>query len=556
MKLRSFFSVLLAGVLVLLSIGSIGLYWILNQSPLSLMKGGITTNPTATMFVSKQAPVMVSVLVNPDRLEALRQFATPLKERRQANVEINQLKKSLLANTGLNYQKDIQPWLGDEITLAITSLDFDHNQENGVQPGYLLAVTTKDAELTREFLQASFSQQAIAGTSDLIFEQYKGVNLISKRSLKSESKNKMFATAVVGDFVLFANQTKVLKEAINNVQASNLSLKNSPSYQKALKTILEPRIGIAFVNLPALSAWSSNQPIPETPDIEQMLTVALSLKPGGLAAQTALIGVAGEETQPPTLVEPVEALKYLPTQSILTIAGEDLNQLWTQIVTGLEPDSPLGQILNQSLISLQTPLGLDLPQDIFSWVKEEYALSLLSSPKSKKLDWVFVAQKDPLVNPDTAIEHLDSLAREQGLSVGNFPLQNTTITAWTKLGTAARKSLFSLDAQVKGAHTTVGEYEIFATSIESLSQAIKEEDGSLLDNKEFQINIASLPTENDGYLYINWNKGQSIFEDSLPLIRVIELAGQPLFNHLQSLTISSSGSDNGIRRATVFFNLN
>ena len=38
-------------------------------------------------------------------------------------------------------------------------------------------------------------------------------------------------------------------------------------------------------------------------------------------------------------------------------------------------------------------------------------------------------------------------------------------------------------------------------------------------------------------------------------VRVIELAGQPWFDRLRSLTLSSQGSENGIRRATVFFNL-
>ncbi|NET08834.1 MAG: DUF3352 domain-containing protein, partial [Symploca sp. SIO2B6] len=40
-----------------------------SQSPLNLLHGGVNTNPTAAMFVPKQAPIMFSMQVNPERLE-------------------------------------------------------------------------------------------------------------------------------------------------------------------------------------------------------------------------------------------------------------------------------------------------------------------------------------------------------------------------------------------------------------------------------------------------------------------------------------------------------
>ena len=157
MNRRSFFYSLAAGVVVLLLIGISGYYWIVSQSPLTLLRGGSQTTPTAAIFVSKQAPVMVSMLVNPDKLESLRQLVTSPLERRRSRSELEGLKTSLLADTGLDYRRDIQPWLGEEITLAVTSGDIDRNRSNGKQPGYLLALTTKDSTKSREFLQLLFS---------------------------------------------------------------------------------------------------------------------------------------------------------------------------------------------------------------------------------------------------------------------------------------------------------------------------------------------------------------------------------------------------------------
>lgn len=559
MKLRSFFLTLAAIVTVLLLVAVGSLSWILSQSPLSLLKqGGVTREPTAAVFVPRQAPVMVSLLVSPDRLEAFRQLAAFPGERRRSRQELKQVEKSLLANTGLDYQSEIRPWLGEEVTLAVTSLDFDRDPNNGVKPGYLLAVAAKDPELAREFLQLSFSRSAIAGTSDLIFEQYKGVNLIYKRSLTSASTNNFVASTVVGDFVLFANDIKVLRDAVNNVQVADLNLKHASAYAEALKTIVDPRIAIVYANLPAVSAWIANAPVPETPEVSQMLAMALSLQQRGLVAQTALIGVAGEDNQSPALTQPVGALAYVPANSMVTAAGTNLNRFWEQIETGLEANSPLQQVLVQGLDRIQEPLGINLPEDVFSWVSGEYSLALVPNPDDGEPDWVFIAERVPTTDIDGGIEGLDSLAQAQGYSVGNLPLLDTRVTAWTKLKTTSGRgtgALARLDAEVRGVHTQVGQYEIFTTSVEAMAQTLSGLENSLGNSEKFQQAIRALPTDNDGYFYFDWQASEPLIEQNFPLIRVVEFAGKPLFKNLRSLTLSSQGSNNGIRRATVFFNL-
>ncbi len=555
MKLRSFLFTLAAGAIALLLIAVITLSWILAQSPLNLLKGGVNTYPQAAMFVPKQAPALVSLLVNPEKLEALRQLAAPISKRRRSHKEWQELKTNLLAQTGLDYQQDIKPWLGDEVTLAITSLDFDRNKDNGIQPGYLLVAQTKDTEQAKEFLQVAYSQREIASNRELKFENYKGVNLTYPNSLTTKPNSGIWASAVVGDFVLFANHPQILREAINNAQAVDLNLSHASYYQEACQTIVEPRIGLAFVNLPAASAWAAKAPMPENPTLEQILTVTLSANLEGLVAQTALIGVKGTPEQTPVLSSPVGALAYVPATSILTAAGVDLEGFWQEIVTGLPTNSPLAQFINRAIASLQEPLGIDLPQDIFSWVRGEYALSLLSNPDKKQLDWLFIAEKTPATEVELALANLDNLAKERGLSVGNFSVDDTQITAWTKLKTATRQDLVSLNAEVKGAHTDTSKYVILASSVEAIAQALALDGNSLLHSKDFERAVASLPLPNNGYFYIDWQEGKSAFEKNIPLLRVIELSAQSLFSHLRSLTLTSQGSANGIRRATVFLNL-
>ena len=552
MKPRTFFLTLAIIVTVLLSIAGGGLYWVLSTSPLTLLKGGIMGEPTAAAFIPKQSPIMVSLLVNPNRLEAFSQLIASPAKRKRSHQELEELEQSLLAKTGLNYQKEVKPWLGEEITLAVTSLDYDHSTQNGIQPGYLLVVQTKDPELSKEFLQLSYSESAIAGNYDLVFDTYQGANITYKRSLQPIPNSNLFASTVVGNYVLFANHPKVLREALSSVQAPDLNLYNAIAYQDALQTIEEPRIGIFYANFPELSAWLSHLAVPEKPDITQTLTVALSLKSEGLVAKTALIGVKEQENPLLLLSQPVGTLDYIPSNALLTAAGSNLNQFWQQVETGLDTNSPLQQLIYRTIESVQTPWNLELSQDIFSWVKGDYSLALINSGKP---EWVFVTESLDPTETENALIHLDELAKNQGYSVDKLIVADQSVTAWTKLKTSAKNKITRLEAEVKGAHLQMGNYAILTTSLEAMSQVLSASQDPLVSSTKFQQAISALPTENNGYFYLDWNNSQPLLEQQFPLIRVLELTVKPLFKNLRSLTITSEGNVNGIRRATAFLNL-
>jgi hypothetical protein len=616
MKLRSFLSGLLAIVVVLLLIGAGGLYWITASSPLKLLTAGAGEPPKAAIFVPRQAPAMVSLLVNPDDLKAFRQVIAHPGQRRQARAEFTQFQRSLLANTGLEYERDVQSWLGDEVTLAVTTLDIDRDLTNGKQPGYLLAIATQDPEQSREFLQVFWQKRAIAGT-DLTFEQYKGVKLIYNEVPVAEAENRLrrersaergqkagarnqraeevtlspnpflptpsLASAVVGDqFVLFANDVKVLRDAITNVQAAELNLDSAKFYQQALKTLTQPRIGLTFVNLPGVAGWLETESItPAKVEQErakiagaksaQTLVMTWQLAKQGLIAETATVG-NGTTAIAPTLSKPVAALNYIPATSPLAAAGTNLNQLWTELDTTLTHYSTVAQLVNQSLQDLEKQRKINLPKDIFSWVTGEYALARVSAPSaesgnrqptSKKRqkadsfpaeDWVFVAERGVGESAKAAIAHLDEVAKQQGYSVGAVPIGEQTVLAWTKL-TPKNWAAKTLEAEVQGVHTTVGQYEIFASSLAAMEQALTVADASLVNGDRFQTAIAPFQRPNNGYLYLDWSASRPILEQRLPFLKVIELAGSPLFNHLQSLSLSSYGRQDGVQRSSIFIQL-
>jgi Protein of unknown function (DUF3352) len=516
-----------------------------------ITKGGVKNNPQGIVFIPKQSPLMVSLLINPDKLGIITNLLPSNGEQKRVLKAIEQFRTKLLSQAQVDSVEDLRDWLGDEITLAVTSLDYDQNIDNGVKPGYLLVAKNKSPELAKEFLQTYYGKQAVSNTAELIFEKYKGVNLVYQRSTIADTEIKQVAAAVVADFVLFANDLQVLKEAINNAQAVDLNLAHDSTYQKAIASLTEKKVSVAYVNLPTTSAWITNQGEMTTPYLNESLALSLALNPQGLLIHSALFGVSEEENQSPSLAKPPQTLGYIPDDSILSIGGVNLQGFWQQIKAELGNNNPLPQLIYQGIHPLEESLQVNFAEDIFSQVTGEYGLSLSIDEITKQLNWLFVTEKQA----ELLTNKLDNLANDRGLSVGKLPLQNNTITAWTELVTTSENNFSRLEANVKGVHTEKDSYEILTNSVNVLNNALSNPEKNLLQSKDFQSIIEELPTNNDGYLYLKWQPLEPYLIKQFPVIKFVELGFKPLFDNLQSLTLTSEGVENGVRRGTIFFNL-
>ncbi|MBW4456267.1 MAG: DUF3352 domain-containing protein [Nostoc indistinguendum CM1-VF10] len=546
----SFIGFIVAGAIALLVIAIASFYWFFAKSPANITAS--TGQPNAAIFVSRLSPAMVSLLTNPDRLQAL-----------EREGELSQLKTSLFAKSGIDYKEDVQPWLGDEITLAITTLDIDRDRENGQQPGYLLAVATKQPQKSREFVELLFSKRALGG-ANLTVEQYKGVKLIYDNS---QPERDLLAGAVVGEgFVLFANDPKVLRDAINNVQAPDLNLTSSPEYQKAIKESPKDGLAVAFLNLPVVAKWQGLELPEQTYDSE---IISLALNPKGLLAETSFLTSSEIVSPSSPLSKPVGALQYVPASAGLAISGSnlsnlgnsDLAKLWKQAtatIYGSEKD--VVSRLAKPLADVQKRWGINLPEDIFSWVQGEYAVALLPEKEQTTPHWIFVVEKSESV--EQGVARLDAIASSNGLSINPLTLSKQKISAWTELTTATKKSdikegaSFSIETKVRGLHTTLGNYEIFTSDLETMDEIITGKDDSLIDNPNFQDSIAAIPLPNQGYIYLDWAKSQNLLERQVPILKLVEVLGKPFFDNLRSLTVSSYGTDTRSLKGGVFFQLN
>ena len=548
------------------------------SNPLVVLDDLGQISPEATMFVPKQAPVMASLLVNPDDLEAFVQQTSVSKNQRGISRQLKQLKENLLAPTDINYSTDIQPWLGNEITFAMTATDIDRDLSNGSQPGYLVAIATQDPDRSREFLEHFWENTPLMGGHELVLEDYAGVQLIYSNAFETDDLIPLsggiqplsgdWASAMVGDrFVLFANHPKVLRESINTVQAANLNLNDYPPYQEAIAPIETNQIGLTFVNLPQLLAWLSDRPVSppeeldetleiETPELYEHLAISLQAKKQGLVAQVAGNLINPSDSTEVSTQPTIDALKYIPASVEILSAGSDLQQFWTTVEPTLSEDGIISALFTPPLAKLQNAANLNFSEDIFSWVKGDYALGVIGA-NTNKPDWIFVVEQGE--DTEAGIAHLDAIARAQDLTAGSVTFEERSFSAWTKLTAAKLENdggTLALKAKVEGLHTTVDNYEIFASSIATLQAGLKAANSeSILQQESFSQAIAALSSPNYGYLYLNWPKSQNLLEREFPILQLLEIAGSPIFDNLGSIIFSGYEAESGYQRGKIFLNL-
>lgn len=206
MKARSFLSAVAAGLTALLLL-AIGLIWGMDlRSPLHLAEQPLTL-PRASLFVPREADFSLHWLADPDRLPAYAQSVAPAADRRGARDAVRQWRDGAFALAGLDYEVELASWLGPELSLTVVSA--------GSEPGWVLALTSRDKDGARRFLQRFWQTRSLAGT-DLQISSYRGVGLISGRGALVGRNPQPLATALIDDnLLLLASGRGVLEQALD-----------------------------------------------------------------------------------------------------------------------------------------------------------------------------------------------------------------------------------------------------------------------------------------------------------------------------------------------------
>ncbi len=524
MKIKPVFvGIAVVGILLLvLSLSAVSK--VLGANPREVL-AGVKTQPLAVKFLPQRSPLFLSFLVNPEKLGLFTQLAAQPSDRGDVRHELANLKQQLRQNWLLDYDRDIQPWLDQEITLAVTDVDLDAQPANGLQTGYLLAFAVKDADLAKTSMDAFWQRLAVNG-SDLGFEQYQGISILSTSFVEDKPA---IAGTTLDQFVLFANDTRVLHKAIDAIQKPELSLASLPNYRDRLAQLSTGKntgkVSVAYANLAEFGE--------ELP--KESLLMGLSFDKSGIKVKTALTLATASDKRETAADLPATKLKTakkssknianaIPSGSSVII-GNNLSQTlqWLQ-------DTLISE-WKQALIKSIAPIPLD--GNAFAWAQQDYAIALF--PKSSSApDWLVVAKVEDANGAKEALSSLDDIARNK-LTVGEISLKSQPVTIWTKLSASDN---FAVSGNVAAAHAQTKDYVYLSNSLPTLESALTlKNNDSIAASKNFKTILTKLPSDRFTYGYLDKGRDLSWFQKSTLKLKFISEISENMSNSLLGQTL-------------------
>lgn len=421
--------------------------------------------PTGVEIVPQDAAMTLSFSTDKGQWQQLRRFGTP-ESQTTFDKNLANLRDRLLTSNGLNYQRDIQPWVGSQITTALLLPPASNGktQDQKIQPydpqalaagKQAMVMVLPIADQTKA--QQLFTTPKTAATQDWVDRDYKGTKI---REVHGKTEPAYAAAVVENRFVVVANDTKAVERVIDTAKGKP-SVAQTPGYSQALShiTSTNPFMQL-YVNLPATTALAANntsQPIPPqtlTPlKSNQGLAAAATLQTEGIRLQAVSWLAPNSKTRFKVSNNAERMPLLLPADTLLAASGGNLKQLWQNYTQ--QPNEALPGFFNPDTLrqGLTNLTGLNLDQDLIPWMAGEYALGVVStagtSGTGTKAGIMLLVQASDRKAADQTFKRLDELMKTRyRFQVSETQVAGKPVVSWVSPFTALTVTHGWLDGNV------------------------------------------------------------------------------------------------------------
>lgn len=386
------------GTAVALMAGGATAWWLLQRTPISELPVGADVLPqhTAASF---------SFTSDAGQWRRLRQYGTAAS---QASFDrsLATWRDRLLVQSGFDYQRDVQPWVGEEITVAFlnppdaeangsaspsangkdvlpyrppTGADFDRSA--------VMILPIADAEKAQRLM----TTPKVKSDQEWADREYKGVKI---REVHGQTQLDYAVALVDSRFLVASGDVQSIEQVIDAFK-SKATVAQNADYGRAFSQLREevnnPFMRL-YVNVPAATEFASNnanQPIP--PQLlslmqnNQGLASAMTLESDGIRWRGATWIAANSRIRLKADNQAERMPVLLPAESVLMASGDNLKEFWqnySQPDQGESAQASEGRLFSASSIqqNFRNLTGLDWDKDMIAWAGGEFAVSLLSAP--------------------------------------------------------------------------------------------------------------------------------------------------------------------------------
>lgn len=464
------------------------------------------TLPAGANAIPADALMVVALSSDETQWRRLRQFGT---ETTQAQFDrlLVQWRDRLLADQNLSFTRDIQPWVGPEITLAVLPDTTSPTDLPPSLPAPELALSS-NVVVVVPIADANRAQTDLSdrlGQADQVEDAtYRGVTL---QQLEGTTETSLYAAVLSDETAVLSPQLPLLKRAIDAYRGGE-SLVDRPGVGKAFEQLTETRpLARFYVDVPALAetvAAAADPPIAPSRlrafQAPRGLVGAVAVKNRGVALQ----GVSWLEPGAQTFATGNQADQMpqrLPTGALLAVSGGDFQQFWEDFQAGEQFSALLPFQADEMALGLQAATGLSLEENLLPWMAGEFAVGMLTPPSNS-------GETPPLPNPalvlmvkasdreaaTAAFEQLDTvMANRYRFAVDTVDLDGVPVTRWTA----------PFDSLVM-AHGWLESDIAFFTVGEGIADLVAPSPArSLAENNLFQATTGDAPRPNNGHFFVN-----------------------------------------------------
>lgn len=535
------------GAAIVLIGGGVAAYW-------AFTKRDATNKviPVGASLVPEDALMTISFSTNENQWRLLRSFGTP---QTQAALDQNlaQWRDQILTANGLVYQKDIQPWVGEEITLAFLppseaiatppgdtpaepsddnspESEPDSSNSSGSeaapspedQPS-LAETEPLDSEqpllMVLPIANAAKAQQILANSkafdADWTEREYKGISIRET----APDASKRYSTAVVGNEFIVVTTDANTTEALIDTYKGEDAVTDTPGLRAAFAAVQEPdAFAKLYINVPAatqLAAANSARSVPpqglSAIQNNQGLAATITLESNGLRLQGVTWLQADSDRRYEVTNSARQMPRQLPANTLMMVSGGNLKQLWQDYAENAPPQA-MSPIHPDSLrAGLQATTGLDVDADILSWMGGEFALALVpvtarsagqsTSPNSgspspqpqSSVAAVFMVQASDRKRADQTLTQLsETLASQYRFQVEEASLGGQPIVNWISPFGALTVSQGWLENNIA----------FFAFGKAAANQIVPTPSSPLADSRLFEAVTAGSPEPNNGHFFV------------------------------------------------------
>ncbi|PHJ68839.1 hypothetical protein VF14_27300 [Nostoc linckia z18] len=524
-------------------------YWLQRQPSWNDLLVGANIIPGDALFA-------VSLTTDPQQWQKLRELGTK-ETQGELDKNLVQWRDRFLTNNGYDFQKDIAPWVGNNITIAILAPQTTNKSVpkpvttdadvTGDQQSMVMVLPVKNPEIAKTI----FAQPKSLKQGQWVDRTYQGIAIKQNQGQSGEN----FSAALLdGRFLVITDSPKATERTIDAYK-NQTSLVNTGGFAENFPKIANNQPFAQFyVNIPTaakIAAASPNRPLPAQVLAQlqnnQGLGATMTLEPEGIRLKA--VSWLNPNSQRVLAVENKAGgmQSRVPAETLMMLSGGNLQRSWAEYVLTSQ-GNPLSPIAPEQLRNgVKSITDLDLDKDLLSWMKGEFSLSLIpntpkqGSPDNFRVGLLFMVQTSERKSAEASISKLDEVMSNQyQFQIQPGKVANQPVVNWISPYGTLTATHGWLDENIA----------FFVVGAPITDKILPKPNNTLANTLPFQQTVPTQLNPTNGQFYLDVERTAKNF----PLPTLIPNQ-QTLLNATRSIGMTSAVSDSRSNRYDIFIAL-